>query len=152
MSSQSSPQEQQRHDDLHAAYAAWGNGTLPPGRPPASLAVRPSTRDPAAAGGNAFIITLLCLLSTPAQLTMLPVAPVALLLIATPASAEHEPGSTGPRGVPVVVSQCSLLERSSPWSYSAAATVRPHRLPAVGLSRELAGCAVAALVPLAVSA
>ena len=101
---QCSPQEQQRNDDLHAAYAAWSDGALPMGRPSPAIAARPSTRDAAAAGGDAFIIIFPYLLLYTARLAMLPVTPVALLLMATPASAEQEfdstQGSPGAPGAP----------------------------------------------------
>ena len=110
---QCSFQEQQRIDDLHAAYAAWNNGALPMDRPSPPIAARPSTRDAAVAGGDAFIIIiLLYLLFNTAQLIMLPVISVALLLMATPASAEQEPGSTrgssGP-GARDTSTMCSLV-------------------------------------------
>ena len=42
---QCSSQEQQRIDDLHAAYAAWSNGALPMGRPsPPCLSPRDRAR------------------------------------------------------------------------------------------------------------
>ena len=44
--------EQRHRDEPHAAYTAWGNGTLPPARLATALAVRPRTRDPAVAGGG----------------------------------------------------------------------------------------------------
>ena len=110
---QCSFQEQQRIDDLHAAYAAWNNGALPMDRPSPPIAARPSTRDAAVAGGDAFIIIiLLYLFFNTAQLIMLPVISVALLLMATPASAEQEPGSTrgssGP-GDRDTSTMCSLI-------------------------------------------
>ena len=106
---QCSSQEQQRIDDLHAAYAAWSNGALPMGRPSPPIAARPSTRDAAVAGGDAFIIIiiLLYMFSNTAQLIMLPLIPVALLLMATPASAEQEPEST--RGAPVASTMYPLI-------------------------------------------
>jgi len=63
-----------------------------------ALAARPSTRDAVVAGGDVLIIILLRMFSNTAQLAMLPVTPVALLLMATPASAEQEFDST--RGLP----------------------------------------------------
>ena len=61
------------------------------------------------AGGDAFIIIiiLLYMFSNTAQLIMLPLIPVALLLMATPASAEQEPEST--RGAPVASTMYPLI-------------------------------------------
>ena len=109
---QCSSQEQQRIDDLHAAYAAWSNGALPMGRPFPPTAARPSTRDAAVAGGDAFIIIiiLLYMFSNTAQLIMLPPIPVALLLMATPASAEQESeGTRGAPGAPVASTMYPLI-------------------------------------------
>ena len=109
---QCSSQEQQRIDDLHAAYAAWSNGALPMGRPSPPIAARPSTRDAAVAGGDAFIIIiiLLYMFSNTAQLIMLPPIPVALLLMATPASAEQESeGTRGAPGAPVASTMYPLI-------------------------------------------